>query len=68
MNYFTVVDSLALVTDKEVKEFTINIRRCTADVSLVKLTYFMKEIVPSDEDYAEVEEESRAGRPAHGGC
>jgi peptidyl-prolyl cis-trans isomerase D len=59
-NYFTVADSLAVVTDKEVKDFYDQHKEMyRLDAPLVKLTYFMKEIVPSDEDFAEVEEESR---------
>lgn len=59
-NFFTVADSLALVTDKEVKAFYDQHKEMyRLDAPLVKLTYFMKEIVPSDEDFAEVEAESR---------
>ena len=59
-SYFTVADSLVSVTDKEIKEFYDQHKEMyRLDAPLVKLTYFMKEIVPSDEDFAEVEEESR---------
>ncbi len=58
-SYFTVADSLVSVTDKEVKEFYDQHREMyRLDAPVVKLTYFMKEIVPSAEDFAEVEAES----------
>jgi len=58
-NYFTVADSLAMVTDKEIKAYYDKHKRSyRLEAPLVKLSYFMKEIVPSDEDFAEVESES----------
>ncbi len=58
-NYFTVPDSLVEVTGKEVKEYYDKHRDMyRLEAPIVKLTYFLKEIVPSDEDFAEVEAES----------
>ncbi len=58
-NYFTVPDSLATVTGKEIKAYYDKHKRSyRLEAPLVKLSYFMKEIVPSDEDFAEVESES----------
>lgn len=58
-NYFTVADSLAMVTGKEIKAYYDKHKRSyRLEAPLVKLSYFMKEIVPSDEDFAEVESES----------
>ncbi len=58
-NYFAVPDSLATVTGKEIKAYYDKHKRSyRLEAPLVKLSYFMKEIVPSDEDFAEVESES----------
>lgn len=58
-NYFTVPDSLVEVTGKEIKEYYDKHKDMyRMEAPLVKLSYFMKEIVPSDEDFAEVEAES----------
>ncbi len=60
-NYFAVPDSLVEVTGKEIKEFYEKHKEMyRMDAPLVKLSYFTKEIVPSDEDFAEVEAESHA--------
>jgi peptidyl-prolyl cis-trans isomerase D len=58
-SFFTVPDSVANVTDDEVKAFyNKHKRNFRLETPLVKLSYFTKSIVPSEEDYAEVEEES----------
>jgi peptidyl-prolyl cis-trans isomerase D len=59
-SFFTVPDSVANVTDDEVKAFYNKHKgNFRLEAPLVKLSYFTKSIVPSDEDYAEVEAESR---------
>ena len=58
-NYFTVPDSVVSVTGKEIKAFYDKHKSSyQLEAPLVKLSYFMKEIVPSDEDFAEIEEQS----------
>lgn len=59
-NYFTISDSTVTVSDKEVQDY-YNAHKALfrLEAPLVKLSYFSKEIVPSDEDFAEVEAESK---------
>lgn len=59
-NYFTISDSAVTVTDKEIQDY-YHAHRASfrLEAPLVKLSYFSKEIVPSSEDFAEVEAESR---------
>lgn len=59
-NYFTISDSAVTVTDKEVQDY-YNAHKASfkLEAPLVKLSYFSKEIVPSSEDFAEIETESR---------
>ena len=55
-NYYTIPDSVASVTDAEIKKFyNENQNLFKASNPRAKLTYFTKEIVPSDEDFDEVE-------------
>ena len=55
-NYYTIPDSLATVTDAEIKKFyNENQRLFKTATPMAKVTYFTKEIVPSDEDFDEVE-------------
>lgn len=55
-NYFTIPDSVVTVTDQEVKAFyDKNKHSFRMNVPLAKVTYFTKEIVPSDADFAEIE-------------
>ena len=55
-NYYTIADSVASVTDAEIKKFyNENQNLFKASNPRAKLTYFTKEIVPSDEDFDEVE-------------
>ncbi len=59
-SYFSVPDSAVKVTDDEVKAFYNKHKESfKMEAPLVKLSYFTKEINPSEEDYAEVEAESR---------
>lgn len=59
-SYFTIPDSLVTVTDKEIQDY-YNAHKASfrLEAPLVKLSYFTKEISPSNEDFAEVEAESR---------
>lgn len=59
-SYFTIPDSTVTVTDSEIKSFYDKHKKSfRLEAPLVKLSYFSKEIVPSDEDFAEVEAESQ---------
>lgn len=59
-NYFTIPDSAVTVTDKEIKDFyNKNKKSFILETPRVKLSYFTKEIVPSDEDFKAVEEQSK---------
>ncbi len=58
-SYFTIPDSAVTVTDKEIKAFyDAHKETFKLEAPLVKISYFTKEIVPSDEDFAEVEAKS----------
>ena len=55
-NYYAVSDSIATVTEADIKAFyTANHQLFKTNAPMAKVTYFAKEIVPSDEDFAEVE-------------
>ena len=55
-NYYTIPDSVAAVTDAEIKKFyNENQHLFKTATPMAKVTYFTKEIVPSDEDFDEVE-------------
>lgn len=55
-SYFSLPDSTVTVSDKEVKSFyEKNKNLFRLDVPMAKISYFTKEIVPSDADFAEVE-------------
>ncbi len=55
-NYFSVPDSTASVSDQEIKAFyDKNKSSFNMDVPLAKISYFTKQITPSEEDFAEVE-------------
>ncbi|MDR2815750.1 MAG: SurA N-terminal domain-containing protein [Proteiniphilum sp.] len=59
-SYFTIPDSAVNVTDDEIKAFYKKHKGSfRLEAPLVKLSYFTKSITPSEEDYAEVEAESR---------
>lgn len=59
-SYFTIPDSAVTVTDKEIQNY-YNAHKASfrLEAPLVKLSYFSKEIVPSSEDFAEAEAESK---------
>ncbi|MEL7598717.1 MAG: peptidylprolyl isomerase [Proteiniphilum sp.] len=59
-SYFTIPDSAVTVTDKEIQDY-YNAHKASfrLEAPLVKLSYFSKEIVPSSEDFAEAEAESK---------
>ena len=55
-NYYTIPDSVANITDADIKSYyNKNQHLFKTDVPMAKITYFSKEIVPSDEDFEEVE-------------
>ena len=55
-NYYTIPDSVANVTDADIKRYySDNQHLFKTDVPMAKITYFSKEIVPSDEDFDQVE-------------
>ena len=59
-SYFTVPDSAVTVTDKEIRDFyNKNKKSFKLEAPLVKISYFTKEILPSDEDFAAIEEQSQ---------
>lgn len=59
-SYFSLPDSAVTVTDNEIKSFyDKNKDAFKLDAPLVKLSYFAKEITPSDEDFAEVESQAQ---------
>ena len=59
-SYFTMPDSAVTVTDKEIKAFYDKHKQSfRMEAPLVKLSYFTKEVLPSSEDFAEVEAASR---------
>ncbi len=59
-SYFTVADSTVTVSDDEIKAFYNKHKKSfRMEAPLVKLSYFTKAVIPSEEDYAEVEAESR---------
>ncbi len=58
-SYFTIPDSTVTVSDSEIRAFYDKHKKSfQQEAPLVKLSYFTKEVVPSDEDFAEVEAES----------
>lgn len=60
-SYFAIPDSVVTVTENEIKSFyDKNKEAFKLDVPLVKISYFTKEIVPSEEDFAEIESQARA--------
>lgn len=55
-NYYTIPDSVANVTDADIKKYyNENQHLFKTDEPIAKVTYFEKEIVPSDEDFDEIE-------------
>jgi peptidyl-prolyl cis-trans isomerase D len=59
-SYFTLPDSAVTVTDKEIKAYYDKHKESyRLEAPMVKISYFTKEVAPSDEDFAEVEAASR---------
>ncbi len=58
-NYYAIADSLCNVSEKEIKEFyDQNKEVFKMNVPMAKISYFTREIQPSDDDFAEVEKEA----------
>ena len=58
-NYFTIPDSAVTVTDKEIKSFYNKHKKSfKMETPLVKISYFTAQINPSDDDFAEIEQQS----------
>ena len=58
-NFFTIPDSEVEVTDREIREFYNRHRdNFRLETPLVRISYFVRDIMPSDEDFAAVEEEA----------
>lgn len=58
-NYFSIPDSVVSVSDQEIKSFyDKNKSMFKMDVPLAKVSYFTKEISPSEEDVAEIEKQA----------
>ncbi|MDR0333439.1 MAG: SurA N-terminal domain-containing protein [Dysgonamonadaceae bacterium] len=59
-SFFSVPDSAVTVTDREIRDFYNQHRdNFRLEAPLVKLSYFMQEITPSADDFANVEAEAR---------
>lgn len=59
-NYFSIPDSTITVSEQEVKAFyDKNKQVFKLDVPLAKITYFTKDITPSESDYAEIEAQAK---------
>jgi peptidyl-prolyl cis-trans isomerase D len=59
-NYFAIPDSVVTVSDKEIRAYYDKHKKTyRLEAPLVKLSYFTKQVLPSEEDYAAVEAESR---------
>ena len=58
-SYFTIPDSAVTVTDKEIKSFYDKHKESfNIETPLVKISYFTLPINPSDEDFAEIAQQS----------
>ncbi|WP_029905017.1 peptidylprolyl isomerase [Prevotella sp. 10(H)] len=56
--YTTMTDSTVQVSDKEIKDlYDLRKNNYKLDTELRKVSYFIKDVIPSDEDYAAIEEE-----------
>lgn len=59
--YSTLSDSTVQVSDKDIKTlYDLRKNNYKLDTELRKISYFIKDVVPSDEDYAVVEQEMNA--------
>lgn len=55
-NYYTIPDTLVTVEDSEIRAFYEKHKKnFKLNSPIAKITYFIREIAPSDEDFAEVE-------------
>lgn len=55
-NYYTIPDTLVTVEDSEIRAFYERHKKnFKLNTPIAKITYFIREIAPSDEDFAEVE-------------
>ena len=55
-NYYTIPDTLVTVEDSEIRAFYVKHKKnFKLNTPIAKITYFIREIAPSDEDFAEVE-------------
>jgi len=55
-NYYTIPDTLVTVEDSEIRAFYEKHKKnFKLNTPIAKITYFIREIAPSDEDFAEVE-------------
>ena len=58
-NYYTIPDSAVTVSEAEIKSFYNNNKSSfNLPTAMVKLTYFSKDLIPSDEDFAVVSSEA----------
>ena len=58
-SYFTIPDTAVTVTDKEIKSFYDKHKKSyNMETPLVKISYFTTPINPSDEDFADIEQQS----------
>jgi len=56
-NYYTIPDTLVTVEESEIKAFYEKHKKnFKLNSPIAKITYFIREITPSDEDFAEIEE------------
>ncbi len=59
-NYFSIPDSTITISEQEIKTFyDKNKHIFKLDVPLAKISYFTKEITPSEEDFAEIEAQAQ---------
>ncbi len=55
-SYFTIPDSTVTVTEQEIRSFyDKNKNSFRMNVPMAKVTYFTKEVIPSDADFADIE-------------
>ena len=58
-SYFSIADSLVTVSDQEIKLFYDKHKASfVMDVPMAKISYFTKDVLPSEEDFAEIQEQA----------